>query len=242
MANWQAGNAYYRLSEEQRRQAPAELVQAVEALRHIGASGPCYPSPRMPPEELEAGKEDAAGAWPLQVRSLVQALATLPPESRKPIGRLLAGDGDLGQVLRNLDAMDDHHLDAFVRGLVRINLHQSTKGVLAAVEEIVKSQQQLNIPAVRQRFDVLEDQLRVWDLREGWTGEGYDANAEKRMRDIAQTLDIPLSTVQGRYEAAFQQLFGYPYTPERWAAWVLPIKADIGKWAGWRRSKSRREG
>ena len=66
------------------------------------------------------------------------------------------------------------------------------RGVMDDVERLVQDQKkQENAPQKRRREDSYEGYLRAWDLREGWVGEKYDGQAEKRLKDIALVEGAP---------------------------------------------------
>jgi hypothetical protein len=80
--------------------------------------------------------------------------------------------------------------------------------------------------------------LRVWDLREGWTGKpsvGYDGRQEKPLREVAHICREAIGTVRNQYERAFLLVTGEQYAPERWFELWGPIK--VSRTAGWRRPK-----
>jgi hypothetical protein len=56
--------------------------------------------------------------------------------------------------------------------------------------------------------------LQVWDAREGWTGEGYDAARAEELRMAKQRSE---ATAQDYYRA-FNLVMGEPYSRERWDA------------------------
>lgn len=68
----------------------------------------------------------------------------------------------------------------------------------------------------RDRSDNYPDYLRVWDLREGWSGGAYRNADEKTLREVAEELDINPSTASARYRSAFLLITGYEYSPVMW--------------------------
>jgi hypothetical protein len=68
----------------------------------------------------------------------------------------------------------------------------------------------------RRRHEKLDEYLRVWDLREGWTGSGYDPSAEKPFTKIAAETRSRLSTVANRYAAGFRLICGHRHTFVNW--------------------------
>ena len=117
-------------------------------------------------------------------RGLVGAmLVELPPESRAAIGNLLvkSASGEEGgtppgyKAMSEFVALKDPSLDrSLVAPIIGVNVHAPLRTILQAVELKVKEwKTQLGITEHRRRDDKLPDYLQVWDLREGWTGDGY---------------------------------------------------------------------
>jgi hypothetical protein len=204
---------------------------ALLKLQLIGvASDP--PSPGTKFEELDANP--LSRAWlegaisAMTFRGLVGAmLKELPPESRTAIGNLLteSASGEEGGIPPGYKAMSDFmalkgpSLDKTpVAPIIGINVDAPLRTILQAVELKVKEwKAQLGITEHRHRDDKLPDYLQVWDLREGWTGNGYDRRKEKTFSEIAHELGESLPTVVNRYRAAFRYITGHDYRPDLWA-------------------------
>jgi hypothetical protein len=72
---------------------------------------------------------------------------------------------------------------------------------------------QFLLPEFYRRADACYQQLlRVWDAREGWTGEGYEAVRAVKLR----TARLRSGANAKRYYQAFQLVIGAPYSGEKW--------------------------
>jgi len=198
-------------------------------LQLIGVSGEPVP-PSSSAEELTAG--DLGQVWeggaiaPLTFRGLILLLiAAIPPEDRRGIADLInesARDSDLGihpYFLAQRVCQNNHPLlDMLIPApLVSINLQAPQRAIREAVESYVqKKKEEQNIPEIRRRDDSIEDHLRVWDLREGWTGTGYDPKLERTFSQIAKELKESIPTVRSRYQRAFALLIGHDFSAEVW--------------------------
>jgi hypothetical protein len=81
-------------------------------------------------------------------------------------------------------------------------------------ELVAQSRARLGLSETRRRDNPLPDYLAVWDLREGWVGDGYDCAHEQTLTTIPDVLKDDVRTVQNRYRRAFYFLVGHEYTPE----------------------------
>lgn len=213
------------------KEGPEKLLgeASVLMLQLIGvASDPPPPSTNdLDAAPLSRAWQDGAISV-LSFRGLIGAmLRELPPESRVAIGNLLAqpalgkeGGTPLGyDAMASLMALKDSSLDKSpVAPIISVNVHAPLRAILQAVELKVKEwKTQLGITEHRRRDDKLPDYLRVWDLREGWTGDGYNRRNEKTFAQVARELGESLPTVANRYRAAFRYLAGHDYRPDLWA-------------------------
>ncbi len=64
----------------------------------------------------------------------------------------------------------------------------------------------------------------MWDLREGWSGGTYAPKREQKLKEIAQQLGMPITTVCHHYQNAFELIVGHPYSPELWVRLMGPLK------------------
>ena len=168
---------------------------------------------------------------PLVYRSLAAQLAELPRQTRLDVGaKLIASCDPNGEgaarnepgnkqwLARALLQLDDPALDATPpRPLIGINLYAPLRTILRAVERLVRDlKKSEGISERRPRPDKLDQYLRAWDLREGWTGNGYEVSAEKSFAEIAVETRSASSTVANRYASAFRLICGHAHTFENW--------------------------
>ena len=203
---------------------------AVFMLTLIGVTGD-PPPPGAGLEEVEAA--DLSKAWrdgaiaPITFRGLTGVmLKELPPESRLAIGKLLVNSASIDDG----DAPHDYHLFSEflnfqdpsldkmpVAPIVGVDVNAPLRTIVAAVEQWVRElKAQQGIPEHRRHYEKLPDYLRVWDLREGWSGDRYDSSREKTLREIATELSESVPTVRNRYRSAFRYIAGQDYSPELW--------------------------
>jgi hypothetical protein len=177
------------------------------------------------------GMDQLPTAWidgavaPLNLRGFVAVLLALPPSTRMEIGNFLAesalGSNDLPdrfKAQRRLAELVAPELDQYPDvAMISVNLHAADRTILSAVRALLKGwRPKFNVRATRRRDDRLEDYLRVWDLREGWTGAKYEVHGERRFHEIAREIKAPIRTVANRYASAFRIIVGHPYRPELW--------------------------
>jgi hypothetical protein len=163
------------------------------------------------------------------VRSLVGMLASpvFPNETKRAIAELLLRSCDVDlripsaechAFLRELTQGSHPHFDDSLPDLiVSINPLAPGRSAASAVQEIIRNYKaEHKLPEQRRREDKFDDYLKIWDLREGWTGAGYDVSREMRLKEIAGELRRSISTVQNRYRSAFRNIVGHDYTPALW--------------------------
>ena len=98
-----------------------------------------------------------------------------------------------------------------------MNPAASARQITEAVSELLKSwKSQRGLTEKRDRSDKYPDYLRVWDLREGWSGGAYDITREKKLKEVAIELGLELLTVNNHYRSAFELIIGQPYSPAMW--------------------------
>jgi hypothetical protein len=235
---WQIAKAYHRNEALGRRIAgmPAEVEgmfrqMAVIILGAIGVSG----EPIDPGTEFtELGAEELLPPWlsgavhPITLRGIAAILiAALPKETLGYVGLQLveAGCDDrenepprrIGSLM-NLASLDKPGLNSYPdEPIVSINPAASGRQISEAVSDLLKHwKKQRGLEEKRDRSDKYPDYLRVWDLREGWTGNAYDLLREKTLRQVAAELGLDLSTVNNQYRSAFELIIGQPYSPSMW--------------------------
>ncbi|MBA3313750.1 MAG: hypothetical protein H0T47_10740 [Planctomycetaceae bacterium] len=186
------------------------------------------PDPATPYDELTGSVQ------PVTLRSLATLLLnTLPERELELVGHLFrsvvlpdnAIDGDdehetlrRTEVMTQLDQVQIAALDSLpLTPLFHIHLGASGRTVTSDVERLLSEwRRRLGLPERRVPVQRLGDYLRVWDLREGWTGSGYDRAAELSLTEIARQLKASRSTVFSRYAEAFRMVTGHPFSPARW--------------------------
>ena len=101
--------------------------------------------------------------------------------------------------------------------LIEINPLAKQKDVVEAVKARLKTLQS-GLGRRRTKFDDgdLENRLAVRDLREGWTGSGYDLSARHSSKQVMERLGFDsTSTENDRYHAAFSLVTGHEYSSEK---------------------------
>jgi hypothetical protein len=171
------------------------------------------------------------GASPMTSRELaLQLLARLPDETRKKVGEALlqntATDASVAVCRLRDEILDKPHPE-----MVMYPVAAPQEAVVSAVSAIVKGARERQ---TRRRGDAVEGQLEVWDLREGWTGGGYDGLREHRLSDIARETNATLSTVKDRYRRAFARIVGRPFDTELWIVLFLSLKLESSLRKTWR--------
>jgi hypothetical protein len=194
-------------------------------------------NPAMDFENLN--EEQLLGAWgdgaiaPLNIRGFVGVLTLLPATVRSAIGMFLVdtarGSDDVQDRFerrRQLAELTLVELDQHPQlPMLSINLHAADRTILHAIRGQLRIwRRQFNVRSPRRHDALLDDYLRVWDMREGWTGSTYDTRQEMRFREISTSLHVPLRTIANRFASAFQLIVGHSYTPELWARIFGPIK------------------
>jgi hypothetical protein len=184
-------------------------------------------------------EEQLLGAWgdgaiaPLSIRGFVGVLTLLPATVRSVIGTFLVDTArgtddveDRFERRRRLTELTLAELDQHPQlQMLSINLHAADRTILDAIRGQLRIwRRQFNVRSPRRHDALLNDYLRVWDMREGWTGSTYDTRQEMRFREISTSLHVPLRTIANRFASAFRLIVGHPYSPELWARIFGPIK------------------
>jgi hypothetical protein len=142
------------------------------------------------------------------------------PEAAPPnIQKMLAG-AELSRLLSLA-------LDSFpVLPLFYIHLGASKKSIVRDTEEQVrrwKKRRDLGSPKIHS--GKINSYLKVWDLREDWTGAGYERGREHTFVAVARTLRSgSTSKVASCYRAAFKLITGHDFSPELWLRLFVPLK------------------
>jgi hypothetical protein len=211
-------------------------------LRGLGVriDGPYIPDPARSWDQLQGGVSDRNGAGPVSCRELaLQLLAQLPDDVRKLIGQALQQDTAIGASFAvNRIVADD--LDKPLIYMVMFAPSATEEVILAAVAKAAEGAGKR--PRTRRRPDAIDEQLKVWDLREGWTGSGYDGRQEYMLRVVATRVGAQVDTVQERYRRAFQLIIGRPYCPDLWQTILMPLKFEGSLYQARRKGKRERTG
>lgn len=136
-------------------------------------------------------------------------------------------------------------LDAFADApLFSMNLNASLRMIHAdAVDQAKRWKRKKGITdPPKLRKEKYADYMKVWDLREGWTGQGYDRRKELKLREIAKRLGEPITTVTSRYQQAFRLVVGVDYSPELWMQvfWTVKVHELFRPGSGNKRAGIRR--
>lgn len=179
---------------------------------------------------------------PMTLRSMVfTLLAAMPAEDRNFVGNLLLlsampdqndGSGPSEHVdwrivaSAILDQKPSAVLDSFpVAPLFYIHLGASQRVIVRDMEDQVRRWKfRRGIESSKVHTAKVAEYLKVWDLREGWTGAGYDRSRERPFDKIAKQFKKPLSTVASRYRMAFEFIVGQEYVPDVWWRVFGPMK------------------
>jgi hypothetical protein len=168
---------------------------------------------------------------PMTPRELVlQLLARLPDAVRKAVGAALQEDSALRASFA-VNRLRDDPLDQPQADMVMYWPGSSLKAITEELTPLVKGAKGKQ---ARRRPEEFKEQLRVWDLREGWTGSGYDGKRERALRDIAKETGADLSGVKHNYGRAFAHIVGRPFSTELWVSLFLPLKAEESLRKTWR--------
>ena len=242
---WESAARYY---SDQRSVDPEEQVfqRLAAVMVRAAGTGNCPVDPAKPFSELD--EEDLHPAWmsgavqPPTVRFLATMLIQLlPPAERAGIGSILLtsgseeygieGDDDVRALQREraqqrLAEVASPVLDSFIDApLAYFHVAASQNTILRDIEETVRYwKKRRNIKEVRVRPEKLSECLKVWDLREGWTGADYDRNHERSFPEIVRQMKRPTSTVFSAYRRGFELVTGYPFAPEMWQLLFLRLK------------------
>lgn len=234
---WECASQPDRSERENSMRSAAQLT-----LMAVNITAKAFPSPNTPfgqldPEIRDSVWEDGA-VTPLVVRGLLAMLtATLPTETKRAFAQFLERSAALSQddragvvsLLEDITRGQHPHFDDMLPSLVvTLNPNAPARAISGAIERIVGQYKAAHgITETRRRDDKLPDYLQVWDLREGWTGSGYDASDEKTLKEIAKQLKRSLKTVSNQYHKAFFYLCGHEYSPRLWCKTMGLLKRSF---------------
>lgn len=228
---------------------PAQALLRHAALFMLGAIGVTGKpvNPEVSFEHLLEGDCDPAfmsgSVQPMSFRSVVAMLINgLPPAERAVVGSLLVTGGDAEyavagddldgpfqkrRALGHLACLNSPALDSFPEiPLFYVHLGASQRSIVRDMEDQVhRWKKRRKLGSAQIHTGKLSNYLSIWDLREGWTGGGYDRSSELTFAEIGRKLEIKaLSTVSNRYRSAFQMITGYEFSPEIWWSLFGPLK------------------
>lgn len=206
----------------------------------LGARGePVDPAEETPTDESSLhfnSWESGAVMPPLLMAHAVVLAHTLSPDALRLLARVFS------ECARTSDA--EERSRAVAARLYRENhaeLNQITnlpmvtinlRAPMTAIEEGVRMfvaqwREQHGVEGGRRRDANVQDYLDVWDLREGWTGSGYDVRRERSFKQIAVELRRPRSTVASQYASAFRLITGRDQAYEVWMRLFLVMKLSF---------------
>ena len=234
---WQSAQKFYQW---RRRNTPmvakSELVElqiseiSAQFLRAIGVTS-FAPDPSVEFSEIGVGLGEngwlSGSISPVTLRGLWGLLvSTLPAEVFSETAIRLAnamtvgGDSDerRGAGLMALQQVDEIQIDQLINApIVSINPGVSDRQINEDMKPLLdRWRTERSIEVGRDRSESYPDYLRVWDLREGWSGGSYQSANEKTLAEVAKELDIKPTTASARYRSAFQLITGQPYSPTMW--------------------------
>lgn len=208
---------------------------ATQILRGIGVIGK-HPDPGESADAL--GCQQLLKAWedgsvaPLTYRGLICLFLTLPEPDRVKVCEVLTTTFDrsdirqFNSVVERVSALSGPVFDCYLDvPMISVNIKAADQSIFRAVKRLLSTwRTRSNVTVGRRRDDRLEEYMKVWDLREGWNGTAYDGREELSLSEIAQRLEIPISTAENRYKSAFKTIVGQPYSPELWFQLIAPLK------------------
>jgi hypothetical protein len=166
----------------------------------------------------------------------------LPPAERAVVGALLNNAGDIDYAepgddenrtiqkslaLAHLARISSAALDSCPDlPLFYVHLGASQRSISRDLEDQVRRwKKRRGLGSSKVHTAKLADYLKVWDLREGWTGSRYDRSRERTFRQIAKQLNLrAVSSAVNQYGAAFEMVVGHPFSPELWWRLFGPLK------------------
>jgi hypothetical protein len=212
----------------------------------IGVSGEPV-SPETNFAQLFEGDPDPAfltgSVQPVTLRAVVVMLIScLPPEECAAVGELLmamgAPDGMAPEVPEHRPLSKEEALGMLMRlpcpaldsypdiPLFSVHLGASQRSITRdTADQVRRWKKRRGLGSSNVHTDKLSEYLAVWDLREGWTGGGYDRSREVTFAEVGRRLKISsISTVVNRYKSAFEMITGRPFSPELWWRLFGPLK------------------
>jgi DNA-binding CsgD family transcriptional regulator len=239
---WEAARKYRSHGYENSVQAFPGYV-ALLVLGSIGVTGePVAPATAFEELSVDEASPLIGSVQPMTLRSIVAMLIrNLPSADLEVIGGLFMtaghqeyscpGDDDIASnqrknALARLMTIMSSSLDSYPDApLYYIHLAASQRTIVDDIKsQVALWQKRRGEGSPRIRAEKFPSYMKVWDLREGWTGSGYLLAQELSFKAIAQQIGVPVSTVFSHYRAAFQLIFGHPFSCELWWGNMGPLK------------------
>lgn len=212
----------------------ARLILSAIGANDLGIS-PATSVEGLEIDRLENGWINGAIS-PVRIGNLILLLSGfLTSEGKATAASLLRQsiDIDLSQpsggsinFIRQLTQGGNSEFDKYLPNLIiTINPHAAQTVITESVANLVRDfKAQNDIPEHRRRKDKLPEYLEIWDLREGWTGAGYDIHQERTFKEISHDHKISSSTAANQYYSAFKLIIGQEYHADVWAKTLGLIK------------------
>jgi hypothetical protein len=235
---WETASRYRRNELSDHPGAEWVGMLAAVMLGMIGVHGEPI-SPASNAEALREGNYDLSfltgTVQPITMRALVaMLLSALPTHEQRAVSMLLSmasddehkveADDENRTTQKRLAQMQllkvtSKALDSTAEvPLFFVHLGASQRSILRDMEYQVRAwKKKLNIGTCKVQTEKLSDYLAVWDLRDGWTGGGYDRARELTFKAVTERLNTgSISTTANRYRHAFQMITGHEFLPELW--------------------------
>jgi hypothetical protein len=242
---WEEVRRYYDKAVDDPPERREFGFRAKLLLGGIGVYGPPV-APASTIGEILEGSEPSllsGSLQPMTLRMMASLLIQhLDPEAKAFLAALLLDTANrtndaglpreeiqrvLSAATHSMNAVALPKLDTFADApLFFMNLNASLRMIHAdAVDQAKRWKRKRGITdPPKLRKEKYSDYLKVWDLREGWTGHGYDRGKELKLREIAKRLGEPITTITSRYQQAFRLVVGVDYSPELWMQVFWPVK------------------
>jgi hypothetical protein len=219
---------------------------AVIMLQAIGVQGePISPETRA--EVLRDGGYDPSfltgTVQPITMRGIiVMLLSALPTHEQRIVSTLLSmasddehqveADDERRTIQRSLAQaellkLSSKALDSVPDApLFYVHLGASQRSIIRDLECQIRAwKKKLNVGTCKVHSEKLKTYLDVWDLREGWTGSGYDRSREASFADVTRQLKTgSISTTVNRYRSAFLMITGNEFSPALWWRLFGPLQ------------------
>jgi hypothetical protein len=219
---------------------------AVLMLQAIGVSGEPI-SPDTGSEKLTKGDHDptflTGTVQPVTLRAMiVMLLAALPTREQRDVSLLLnmasddehrvPEDDESRTIQRELAVMELKKLTSTALDsvpdvpLLYVHLEASQRSITRDMEYQVRAwKKKRNIGTRKVHTEKMAVYLDVWDLREGWTGSGYDRSRGLSLAQVTTRLKTgAISTTANRYRSAFKMITGHDFSPDLWWRLFGPLQ------------------